>query len=801
MDDLKRFFTLGHVADHVRGVTLKGGDKDGRKLIRTDDGGHIAKEVVPSGVWATVEETRAEVDRLDGRIDATKADLESELSSTASSIREDMASDKVDLENQISTNREEVEEEMSQLEDRIIDEVDDKFAPKMVSLSDDSNDSNDQVELSRLSVGNFHEVQDHVSDFDNPHRVTKGQVGLGNVDNTSDMDKPVSTATQRAIDEVSEKLSSVYRYKGSVNDYSDLPIDGNEGGDVYNIKSDGMNVAWVDDGSNDGYWDDLGMSLEGYLTEEKAAEVYLSKTEASGTYLSKGDASSEYATKSELSSGLAEKANSSDLSTVATTGSYNDLTDKPIIPQPVPQVQSDWDEMDSNDPSFIRNKPAIPQPVPQEQADWDETDSNDVSFIRNKPVIPQPVPQVQSDWLEEDSNDVSFIRNKPVIPAPQVNADWDSESGMSAILNKPRIPEDPVQSDWDETDSNDPSFIRNKPAIPLPQVNSDWNSESGVSKILNKPHIPEDPVQSDWLEEDSNDLSFIRNKPVIPQPVPQVQSDWLEDDSSDVSFIRNKPSIPDPQVNADWNSESGISKILNKPHIPEDPVQSDWLEEDSNDLSFIRNKPTIPDITGKADKAVPAAAGNLASLDATGNLTDSGKKAADFATAAHALTHATGGSDAIAPEDIGAVKAGAISGDFGRVVVSDGNGGVETSGSYLADLALVSSLATVATSGSYDDLLNKPTIPAAQVQADWDETDSNDLSFIRSKPRIPEDPVQSDWLEDDSNDLSFVRNKPSIPIVDSQLSTTSTNAIQNAAVANAIGDIATILDNINGESL
>ena len=695
MDDLKRFFTLGHVADHVRGVTLKGGDKDGRKLIRTDDGGHIAKEVVPSGVWATVEETRAEVDRLDGRIDATKADLESELSSTASSIREDMASDKVDLENQISTNREEVEEEMSQLEDRIIDEVDDKFAPKMVSLSDDSNDSNDQVELSRLSVGNFHEVQDHVSDFDNPHRVTKGQVGLGNVDNTSDMDKPVSTATQRAIDEVSEKLSSVYRYKGSVNDYSDLPIDGNEGGDVYNIKSDGMNVAWVDDGSNDGYWDDLGMSLEGYLTEEKAAEVYLSKTEASGTYLSKGDASSEYATKSELSSGLAEKANSSDLSTVATTGSYNDLTDKPIIPQPVPQVQSDWDEMDSNDPSFIRNKPAIP----------------------------------------------------------------------------------------------------------LPQVNSDWNSESGVSKILNKPHIPEDPVQSDWLEEDSNDLSFIRNKPVIPQPVPQVQSDWLEDDSSDVSFIRNKPSIPDPQVNADWNSESGISKILNKPHIPEDPVQSDWLEEDSNDLSFIRNKPTIPDITGKADKAVPAAAGNLASLDATGNLTDSGKKAADFATAAHALTHATGGSDAIAPEDIGAVKAGAISGDFGRVVVSDGNGGVETSGSYLADLALVSSLATVATSGSYDDLLNKPTIPAAQVQADWDETDSNDLSFIRSKPRIPEDPVQSDWLEDDSNDLSFVRNKPSIPIVDSQLSTTSTNAIQNAAVANAIGDIATILDNINGESL
>lgn len=36
------------------------------------------------------------------------------------------------------------------------------------------------------------------------------------------------------------------------------------------------------------------------------------------------------------------------------------------------------------------------------------------------------------------------------------------------------------------------------------------------------------------------------------------------------------------------------------------------------------------DITGKADKKVPAAVGNLASLDANGNLADSGKKVSDF---------------------------------------------------------------------------------------------------------------------------------------------------------------------------
>lgn len=40
----------------------------------------------------------------------------------------------------------------------------------------------------------------HTSNTSNPHSVTKAQVGLSNVDNTSDLAKPVSTATQTALD-------------------------------------------------------------------------------------------------------------------------------------------------------------------------------------------------------------------------------------------------------------------------------------------------------------------------------------------------------------------------------------------------------------------------------------------------------------------------------------------------------------------------------------------------------------------------------------------------------------------------
>ena len=39
----------------------------------------------------------------------------------------------------------------------------------------------------------------HTGNTANPHGVTKAQVGLGNVDNTADTDKPVSTAQAAAI--------------------------------------------------------------------------------------------------------------------------------------------------------------------------------------------------------------------------------------------------------------------------------------------------------------------------------------------------------------------------------------------------------------------------------------------------------------------------------------------------------------------------------------------------------------------------------------------------------------------------
>jgi hypothetical protein len=57
----------------------------------------------------------------------------------------------------------------------------------------------------------------HANSTSNPHSVTKSQIGLSNVDNTSDAEKPVSSAVQSQLD-LKESLSN----KGALNGYAPL---------------------------------------------------------------------------------------------------------------------------------------------------------------------------------------------------------------------------------------------------------------------------------------------------------------------------------------------------------------------------------------------------------------------------------------------------------------------------------------------------------------------------------------------------------------------------------------------------
>ena len=126
-------------------------------------------------------------------------------------------------------------------------------------------------------------------------------------------------------------ISTVFRYKGSVDTYSQLPSGTQAVGDVYNIATDdnannihaGDNVVW-----NGTYWNNLSgaVDLSGYVTSAYANNTYLKKVDASTTYATKTElgnkldtstANSTFATKTELTSGLAGKSDSNHTHTTA----------------------------------------------------------------------------------------------------------------------------------------------------------------------------------------------------------------------------------------------------------------------------------------------------------------------------------------------------------------------------------------------------------------------------------------------------------------------------------------------------
>lgn len=65
----------------------------------------------------------------------------------------------------------------------------------------------------------------HLLDQANPHGTTKAQVGLGNVDNTADIDKPISNAVSEALLQIGSSISSVdSRFDGLMESLSGILV-------------------------------------------------------------------------------------------------------------------------------------------------------------------------------------------------------------------------------------------------------------------------------------------------------------------------------------------------------------------------------------------------------------------------------------------------------------------------------------------------------------------------------------------------------------------------------------------------
>ena len=140
------------------------------------------------------------------------------------------------------------------------------------------------------------ELSGHISDTSNPHNVTKEQLGLENVDNTSDIDKPISTAIQEALD-----------------------------GKAPTKHSSTTNAYGVGNASNYGH-----LKLSDSTTSTSSTSSGIAATPKAVKTISdtlSTEISDRQAADNEL------KAKFTDLKTVAFTGSYTDLSNKPTSMQ------------------------------------------------------------------------------------------------------------------------------------------------------------------------------------------------------------------------------------------------------------------------------------------------------------------------------------------------------------------------------------------------------------------------------------------------------------------------------------
>jgi hypothetical protein len=124
------------------------------------------------------------------------------------------------------------------------------------------------------------------------------------------------------------------------------------------------------------------------------------------------------ADKALLEASISLKANSADLATVATSGSYDDLSNKPTIPT-VPTNVSAF----TNDAGYLTEHQSLDDYYTKSEVNTELADKQDkltagtnITIDANNVISSTGGEQQQADWNQTDDTAVDYIKNKPVIP-------------------------------------------------------------------------------------------------------------------------------------------------------------------------------------------------------------------------------------------------------------------------------------------------------------------------------------------------------------------------------------------------
>lgn len=415
----------------------------------------------------------------------------------------------------------------------------------------------------------------HIANTNNPHQVTKAQVGLSNVDNTSDLNKPISTATQTALDLKADKSTT----------YTKTETD-----TLLGAKQDTISdLATIRSNAQAGKAASDTIATYGNIVTHNVSEF---ATAAQGA---KADTAVQ----------------PGDLATVATTGSYNDLSDKPTIPSPSNRVNG---APLSNSASVFYGTSSTAAATVEKEVSIPSITTLDVGTV----IVVQPTvtSTVANSTLKLNSFDAYPMRyNNAAITTSTDSIVWNAAYPSVWVFDG---------TYWRFVAHG----IDSNTTYSTMSVAEGTAGTATSNRVLQAANLKQIIQGTTLTGIDVATTGAVSASDTITDGIGKLQATKANTadlatvaTSGSYNDLSDKPTIPAAQVNSDWNANSGVAQILNKPTLATVATSGSY-----NDLS---NKPTIPTVNNptititqggvtKGSFSLNQATGDTIALDAGG---------------------------------------------------------------------------------------------------------------------------------------------------------------------------------------
>ena len=386
-----------------------------------------------------------------------------------------------------------------------VDAFDDRLAQAEQDSSDAKQDASDAKDIAQDASD---AVSAHITDTNNPHSVTAAQAGA--LPDTTKYGAALSLTINSTNYVVTAQLKDQDGNNLGTAQTIDLPLESVVVSGSYDSATKEV-VLTLQGGSTIRFSvADLVSGLQTEITalnmlsadlvdDTSTTHKFVTTTEKS-TWSGKQDAISDLATIRSGAAAGATAVQPGDLATVATSGSYNDLSNKPTIP--AAQVNSDWNA--NTGVAQILNKPTLGTMAAESASDYTKTSglatvatSGNYNDLNNKPTIPtvnNPTITITQGGVAKGSFTLNQASGDTIaLDAGGGGGAVDSVNGKTGVVvltatdvgalpDSTVIPDAQIQSDWNQADNTKVDYIKNKPSIPTVNNPTITITQGGVTK-------------------------------------------------------------------------------------------------------------------------------------------------------------------------------------------------------------------------------------------------------------------------------------------------------------------------------